>query len=352
MGRRSEQRIAVSLPVIIRGLDSHGAPFTVTAETYDISFSGASLKGLTGSAAPGMKVEIETQGQKAWYRIQWIGKNGSSRAGRIGLRCLEHSRYIWGVAPKGWEPDTYEPSMSPEAQPSPAAAAPNSLAGHERREFARRACRIETQVTTEDDSIGASGKITDISLGGCYVEMLSPLPFDAQVQLTFNLDDAALRLSGKICSSHSGMGMGVVFTTMSTDAFEKLRRFAPPAVPPAKTASPSATAPAVHPLPLPQSLVIAPQASYSSSAADFDLADLPAPASTSSEAQVVHPPPLSQSRVAVPRASYSSSVADSDRVDLPAPAEALDAIVRLLLRKGVLTLAELSEELEKKTTKA
>ena len=312
MGRRSEPRIAVSLPVIVRGLDPRGSPFTVTTETFDISYSGASLIDPSGIAAPGMKLEIETQGQRAWFRVQWVGKNGSSRAGRIGIRCLEQGRYVWGIAPKGWEPDTYDPSTSPGAQPAPAAAVPNSWAGRERRQFARHTCRIETQLTTEDGSSGMGGKITDLSLGGCYIEMLSPLPVGTAIQLSFNLEDAALRLSGKVCSSHMGMGMGVAFTMMSPDHFEKLRRFAPPAAPRAKTALPSAAAPAADPPRVPQSRMDA---------------------------------PLAGSR------SYSAS--DSDAVDLPATAESLEAIVRLLLRKGLLTRAELLEELEKlKFTKA
>jgi len=308
LGRRSEQRIAVSLPIIVRGFDLRGSPFTVNTHTSDISYSGASLNDLNGVVAPGMKVEIDARGQQAWYRVQWVGKNGTSRAGRVGVRCLEQGRYIWGIAAKGWEPDTYEPPMSPEAQPAPAAYVRDSWAGRERRQFARRACRIEAQLTTDGDSAGLPGKITDISLGGCYVEMLSPLPVGTAIQLSFKLDDAPLRLSGRVSSSQMSMGMGIAFTMMSPDHFEKLRQFAPPAGAPA---SPPTVAPAVE------------------------------------------PPRVPQSRIAAPRASsHSLSASDSDPVDMPGTAEALDAIVRLLLRKGLLTRAELSEELEKlKTTK-
>src|SRR5580704_7894912 len=44
MGRRSEQRIAISFPVIVTGFDSQGSPFTITAETQDISCTGACLR--------------------------------------------------------------------------------------------------------------------------------------------------------------------------------------------------------------------------------------------------------------------------------------------------------------------
>lgn len=273
MGRRSEQRIAVFLPVTVRGLDSRGNPFTINTQTHDISFSGASLDGLKEIVAPGAKIEVESQGRRAWYRVRWVGKEGTSQAGRIGIRSLEHGRYIWGVTPKGWEPDTYEPSALSQSESSLASvsAAFRSWAGPERRQFARHPCRFEVRVTVEDGSVSLAGKITDISLGGCYVEMLSPLPAETAVRLSFKLDAAALELSGRVRSSQIGTGMGIAFTSMTPAEFEALRKFAPPMATP----------------------------------------DKPAP------------------------------------VPAPTSAEALDAVVRLLLRKGVVTAAELSEEIEK-----
>ena len=53
MGRRGEPRIAVTFPVIVRGADSRGTPFVLTAETRDISCSGACLKGLSGIVVSG-----------------------------------------------------------------------------------------------------------------------------------------------------------------------------------------------------------------------------------------------------------------------------------------------------------
>src|SRR5271169_1433280 len=110
MGRRSEQRIAISFPVTVSGSDSRGNKFTVATETFDISLSGASVKGLNTIAEPGGKIDIEFGDQNARYGVQWVGKSGSSRAGRIGVRCLDAGKYIWGVPARGSEPDTYDPS--------------------------------------------------------------------------------------------------------------------------------------------------------------------------------------------------------------------------------------------------
>ena len=239
MGRRSEQRIAVSLPVTVRGFNAHGNPFEVNTETHDISFSGASLEGLQDVVEPGAKIELESHGRKAWYRVRWVGREGSSKSGRIGIHSLEHGRYIWGVAPKGWEPDAYEPPVAAksEAALSTVTAAFSAWTGPERRQFARHPCRIETKVTVEDGSITLPGKIEDISLGGCYVEMLAPLPSNTQVRLSFKLEGEVLEPHGRVCSSQIGSGMGIAFTSVKPEEFEALRRYAPPATPPAKAPS-------------------------------------------------------------------------------------------------------------------
>jgi hypothetical protein len=310
MGRRSEQRIAISFPVTVHGSDSRGNQFTVATETFDISLSGASVKGLNTITETGAKIDIESGDQNAWYSVQWIGKSGTSKAGRIGVRCLEPGKYIWGVPAKGSEPDTYDPSKpEPAARRAPAPggayAAPPSFRGDERRKFARHVCRIETQVVTEDGSIGVPGTITDVSLGGCYVEMLSPLPVDSTIHLSLNPGTSTLHMSGKVRSSQMGLGMGVSFTGMGPEDFEKLWRFAPPtsdAAVPAK-APPTRTAPFRHSAPLRES--------------------------------TTRP------------ASRSYGATESESLDLSPTAEALDALVRLLLHKEIFTRGELAQELEK-----
>jgi hypothetical protein len=236
VGRRSEQRIAVFLPVTVRGLNSRGIPFEVKAETRDISFSGACLRGLNGIASPGAKIELESNGRKAWYRVAWEGDSGSAYAGLIGARSLEYGRYIWGIAPKGWEPDTYE---VPTQVWSKNADAPSGIVcrwhGPERRQFARRVCDIDVTVATDDGSMRFRSRISEISLGGCVIDIASPLPVDTTLKLSFALDGAFVDLTGTICSSRLGQGVGITFTTMSPAAFEALRKFAPPAVAPRAT---------------------------------------------------------------------------------------------------------------------
>ena len=230
MGRRSEQRIAISIPVVVRGADSRGNPYAVNAETSDISVSGARLFWPDDAITPERKVEIEYRGKKAWFQIQWVGKAGTDRSERVGVRCLEPSKCIWDVQPKKWEPDTYDPSnvCSSSWESFPMKPLDYSLPGKERRQFPRRVCALEGELTADGYSVGIPVKITDISLGGCYIEMFSPLPKNSLVELSLKLD-GVLHVSGKVRSSQTGFGMGIAFTSMSPDDFEKLKTFAPTA---------------------------------------------------------------------------------------------------------------------------
>ncbi len=310
MGRRSEQRIAISFPVIVRGIDSRGAPFVVTTETADISCTGALLKGLEGVAEPGGKVEIESQNQRAWYRIQWAHIDKRTKEWRVGVRCLEPGKYIWGIPPLSWKPDTYDPAAPEPAEPAPSALkhATTVAPQQERRKFARYPCRLETHVTAQGaySRVTLNGKITDISLGGCYVEMLAPLPEGTLIDISFSAEGRTMQLSGRVCCPQDGFGMGVAFTGMTPEDYERLRKFAPPMVPlPKRLAAPQPHSP------------------------------LPArmPAAV---------PPL------LPPASRPSpQTFHLDLDELPATPQTLSALLRVLLRKGVLTRTELLEELEK-----
>ncbi|HXZ12195.1 MAG TPA: PilZ domain-containing protein [Candidatus Sulfotelmatobacter sp.] len=297
MGRRSEQRITTRLPILVRGKDERGAPFLLTAHTHDISGTGASIVGVNGVGRLGEKLEIEYRGKKAIFRVQWVGLDGTPRAGQLGVRCLEPGNYIWDVPLPDWMPDSYDPaapvyarSEPIETRAAPSVAPPSS--GADRRKYPRHSCRIEALVTDEVTSSRLPARVTDLSLGGCYVEMLSPLPLGALVELILNPGGTTLQVRGKVRTSQMGMGMGVAFTGMSPEDFEKLRVLAPPL-----PATPAAGSPAGGP----------------STAASQRSENAPANGG-------------------------------------PSTAVALEAIARVLFRKGILTRSEVAEELQKLMT--
>jgi len=310
MGQRTEPRVAVAFRVTVRGSDSHGAPFEKTAETHDISCSGACLNGLSNFVTVGSRIEVQYKDQLAWYRVQWVDTSLGG-TGRVGVRCLEPGKYIWGVPPKEWAADTYDPAnpafraLDPLESAATSANEP-SWYGGERRQFPRKACRIEAEVSMDDGAVRLPGTATDISLGGCYVEMLAPLPVDTDVEILLEPEGMTLEMSGKVRSSQTGLGMGIAFTGMRPETFERLQKLAP----------------------APTNPVAARKVSEIKAAMQRDVAK-----------QTIVRAPRMPTRPSTPRIVEVS--------DLPATPEAFQALVRLLFRKGLLTHEELMEELEK-----
>jgi hypothetical protein len=298
VGRRSEQRIALRVQILVRGKDSRGSPFIVSAQTHDITATGVSLNGLKGIADVGSKIEIEYQGRKAMYRIQWIGKVGTSRSGQAGVKCLESGNYIWDVPLVEWAPDTFAPDRADPQKPTAVPPIEGLIAPSEphieRRRFPRVSCRIEATVVDELGAMNLPVKVTDVSPGGCYVEMLTPLPVNASVGLTLDTSQGAVHARGKVVTAQSGMGMGVAFTALSTADFERLKEIASPV-------------------------------------------ELPAEREPTKPRPPVAAPPSSNGARATERALQVA----------PSTQEVLESILRILLRKGIVSEEEMAEEFEK-----
>ncbi|HKW88030.1 MAG TPA: PilZ domain-containing protein [Candidatus Acidoferrales bacterium] len=174
--------------------------------------------------------------------------------------------------------------------------APDAPTGHEskKRRFIRTLCRVPASVKPFGADISLSGTITDISPAGCYIEMLAPLPIETRVDVSIVSLGSNLECVGVVRHSLGGMGMGVRFDSFSPAQLKKLREMVP------------------------------------------ELPDFPPnelnPVAAVGQAPVVTPKPV-QAPASVPHPSTAG--------------ELLEAAVRILLRKGVISRAELAEELEK-----
>jgi len=82
----------------------------------------------------------------------------------------------------------------------------------ERRSHVRYVCDGGVEVRTEGSTTGFWGTLTDISLGGCYVQTFSPLPVATRVHMRIQTKSTEFRCAGSVQASHPGVGMGVGFT--------------------------------------------------------------------------------------------------------------------------------------------
>ena len=77
----------------------------------------------------------------------------------------------------------------------------------------------------EPDDPPAPCKLTDLSLGGCYLEMSSPFPSGTRVILTMRAAKLESRAGGLVRVMHPEIGMGVEFTRTTHQQREDLEKF-------------------------------------------------------------------------------------------------------------------------------
>jgi len=92
-----------------------------------------------------------------------------------------------------------------------------SVSAADRRVKTRLACRIGADVYRLGTSIPYRCTLSDISIGGCYVETTEPFPAGTQVEIMVRTREMKLRVLGKVQSAHPSFGMGVEFTHKSAD---------------------------------------------------------------------------------------------------------------------------------------
>jgi CheY-like chemotaxis protein len=80
-----------------------------------------------------------------------------------------------------------------------------------RRAQSRYTCRLGAEVYLTGTSVPHHCCLTDLSSGGCYLEVSLPLPQASTVEILVRTYEMKLRLRGKVQSSHPGYGMGILF---------------------------------------------------------------------------------------------------------------------------------------------
>jgi len=67
-----------------------------------------------------------------------------------------------------------------------------------------------------------SGRVTEISRQGCYVDTLNALPVGTSLNVLISRDQGIFVTKGEIIYVHEGFGMGVVFLDPSKDQLQIL----------------------------------------------------------------------------------------------------------------------------------
>jgi DNA-binding response OmpR family regulator len=237
---RRERRRHPRIPVYAEAGIGCGSVENMPATLIDLSEEGTSIqceRRLPSTAKvyfqfilPGHTEIIRLAGQVVWQ----------DSTGRVGLRFTgvpQASRRllkVWLQHNRFRKVET-RPAKGPrkkESQVSPAAAPPDPNEGlvrflatpGNRRNLSRYPCSLGAEVYRQGTTVPHRCRLTDISTGGCYVEMPSPLPVETRVEILVRTRDFKIRTRGLVQATHPGFGMGVKFDADSAQERDDIQQ--------------------------------------------------------------------------------------------------------------------------------
>jgi len=93
-----------------------------------------------------------------------------------------------------------------------------------RRQYPRLKGRLTIEMHPENGSGPILANLTDVSLGGCYIETTSILRPDSVLKLIFSIDDGKYAAHGKVLRMDPGRGIAVQFKEGNREQREELQR--------------------------------------------------------------------------------------------------------------------------------
>jgi len=145
----------------------------------------------------------------------------------------ENEQGAWGSATTPKQPQVsgadYLRSLKRDpkgAAPTQPAAASNLVAPPEqppstfpgqRREHSRFPCQGSAQVKVGGSTFSSWGTISDISLGGCYLEITATIPQETILHMNLEVNGIRFRAKGNVRATYPMLGAGVRFVEISPE---------------------------------------------------------------------------------------------------------------------------------------
>ncbi len=204
MGKRREPRKPVQLLVRIFGTDREGKIFSENVTATDVSQNGVRVIGVRARPNPDEVIGVTYGKNKVHFRVKWVGEPGSPRAGELGLLNLTPEKPFWDFPVPSGIMDNFRPS-------------------EDRRQSSRVKCSVSVELHPAGQPV-IWGKASDLSMGGCFVEMPIPLAVNTKFDIALWLGETKVRFQGEVVSAAPGFGVGVRFTQLSEGAQDCLRQ--------------------------------------------------------------------------------------------------------------------------------
>jgi diguanylate cyclase (GGDEF)-like protein/putative nucleotidyltransferase with HDIG domain len=96
------------------------------------------------------------------------------------------------------------------------------LSYKDRRVHPRLKCRVTIELQTETGGAPLFANLTDISMGGCYIETSTILSAGSKIKLGFSMDDSSLTAEGVVARLDPGSGFAVQFRELNRDGRDRM----------------------------------------------------------------------------------------------------------------------------------
>jgi hypothetical protein len=92
----------------------------------------------------------------------------------------------------------------------------------ERRSVPRYNFIATAEIIERTSNTNISGRVSEISSKGCYVDILNTLPKGTPIRVRITTDQGAFECAGNIIYVQDNMGMGIAFVDAPKDQIDKL----------------------------------------------------------------------------------------------------------------------------------
>jgi CheY-like chemotaxis protein len=235
--RRRNNRVSVETSATLDYANVENVPATL----IDLSDEGTALQSdrklpdcrvYFQFALPGHTSLIRLSGEVAWrdakgrVGMRFVTVPTSSR--RVLANWLKNNAPSQTSAPQAPRtnapiPKTSVPATKHSSENTDRPAARLRSNSGSRRGQSRHACRLGADVYRRGVSVPNRCSLTDISAGGCYVEMPTPFPSGTIVEIVVRTHELKFRMSGVVQSVHPGFGMGVKLNLNSPEDNDHLQ---------------------------------------------------------------------------------------------------------------------------------
>jgi hypothetical protein len=97
--------------------------------------------------------------------------------------------------------------------------------GQENRRSPRFPFIAVAEITHTDSGEQLDSRVAELSLNGCYVDMLNTLPIGSEIALKIFAESECFEATAKVVYAHSNLGMGLAFQEVSLKSASLLRQW-------------------------------------------------------------------------------------------------------------------------------